>query len=172
MALTAAPMVAKKDPEKAKKKIDEAATASLERLFEESPDAKMLFDESFGWATFDGTETALMISSGSGRGVAVERASGERTYMRVASAGVGLGFGIQGTQTVFLFEDKETFDNFVESSWDADASASAAAGDEGLNTKASFVNGMVIFQMTEKGLIAQASVKGTKYWKDKTLNEL
>ena len=50
-------------------------------------------------------------------------------------------------------------------------SASAAAGDEGLNTKASFVNGMAVFQMTKKGLIAQASVKGTKYWKDEDLNE-
>ena len=64
-----------------------------------------------------------------------------------------------------------TFDEFVESGWDADGSASAAAGDEGLNAKASFVNGMAVFQMTKKGLIAQASVKGTKYWKDEDLNK-
>lgn len=170
LALTAAPMAAK-DPKKARKKIDKAAEKSLERLFEESPESEALFDKSFGYAAFDGREAALMISSGGGHGVAVERESSERTYMRVASAGVGVGIGIQATQTVFLFEDKATFDEFVESGWDADGSASAAAGDEGMNTKASFVNGMAIYQMTKKGLIAQASVKGTKYWKDGDLNE-
>ena len=156
---------------KVRKKIDAGSKAALERLFEESPEARSLFDEAVAYATFDGTEAALLISSGGGKGVAVDKASGKRVYMRVVSAGVGIGLGFQATQTVFLFEDKETFESFVETGWDADASGSAAAGQEGINAKSSFTDGMMLYQMTKKGLIAQASVKGTKYWKDEKLNK-
>jgi lipid-binding SYLF domain-containing protein len=157
--------------DKTRKKIDKGSIAALTRLNKESPEAKALYDQAYAYATFDGTEAALLISSGGGKGVAVEKASGKRTYMRVISAGVGIGFGFQATQTVFFFEDKETFDTFVEEGWDADASGSAAAGQEGMNAKSSFTNGMMAYQMTKKGLIAQASLKGTKYWKDEDLNE-
>jgi lipid-binding SYLF domain-containing protein len=156
---------------KTRKKIDKGSKAALTRLFEESPDATRVFEKAYAYATFDGTEAALLISSGGGKGVAIDKSTGKRTYMRVVSAGVGVGFGFQATQTVFLFEDKETFKSFVESGWDADASGSAAAGQEGMNAKSSFTNGMMVYQMTKKGLIAQASVKGTKYWKDEKLNE-
>ncbi len=37
--------------------------------------------------------------------------------------------------------------------------------------KASFVDGMAVYQFTKAGLIAQASVKGTKYWQADKLNE-
>jgi len=171
LLLVALPVVAK-SPKKVRKKIDKDSTEAIERLFEESPEAKGLYDEAYGYATFAGTEAALLISSGGGRGVAIAKPSGKRIYMRVASAGVGMGLGIQATQTVFLFEDKETFTNFVESGWDADASASAAAAQEGINAKSSFTDGMMVYQMTKKGLIAQASVKGTKYWQDEDLNEM
>ena len=33
-----------------------------------------------------------------------------------------------------------------------------------------FVNGLVIFQLTDAGLMASADVAGTKYWKDGNLN--
>ena len=91
--------------------------------------------------------------------------------MRMASGGVGLGFGLQKIRVVFLFETQKRFELFVNKGWDADASASAAAGTEGANVKASFVDGMAVYQFTKAGLIAQASVKGTKYWQADKLNE-
>jgi hypothetical protein len=32
------------------------------------------------------------------------------------------------------------------------------------------LNGITIYQLTESGLALQATVKGTKYWKDDALN--
>jgi len=170
LSVAALPAVAK-DLDEARQKIDAASAKALERLFKESPKAKELYGQSYGYATFGGAEIAILISSGGGSGVAVAKPTGERTYMKVVSAGVGIGFGAQSTQTVFLFEDKDTFTRFVHSGWDADASASAAAAQEGINAKSSFTNGMMVYQMTKKGLIAQASLKGTKYWKADALNE-
>jgi lipid-binding SYLF domain-containing protein len=165
---------AEKKEEKAEEnrsEIDAMAKQTLQELFEQNADAKDLYSDAYGHAAFAQTEAKLMLSTGSGRGVAHRKSGGEPIYMRMASAGVGVGLGVQRVRVVFLFETQQRFDQFVNKGWDADASASAAAGTEGANVKASFVDGMAIFQFTKAGLIAQASVKGTKYWKADKLNE-
>jgi lipid-binding SYLF domain-containing protein len=69
-----------------------------------------------------------------------------------------------------FFEDAEGFRNFVERGWQADASANAVAGTSGKRAAATFTNGLAVFQLTNKGLMAQADIAGTKYWKAKKLN--
>ena len=59
---------------------------------------------------------------------------------------------------------------FVDKGWQADASANAVAGTKGANHGASFSHGLAVFQLTNKGLMAQADISGTKYWKSKKLN--
>lgn len=151
--------------------IDEMAGQVLDRLFQEEPGARAAFDASAGYAVFDSLKFALLISGGGGVGVAVDRTSGERTYMKMATGGVGLGLGGQSYQIVFLFEDEPTFRRFVDKGWQADASASAAAGTSGENVSSSFRHGMMVFQFTNSGLMAQADVSGTKFWKAKKIND-
>ncbi len=88
----------------------------------------------------------------------------------MGTGGIGLGIGAQSFQVVFLFEKDETFANFIDGKWDAGAAASAAAGTDGANAATTFTNGIAIYQMTEKGLIANADISGTKYWVNKKLN--
>jgi lipid-binding SYLF domain-containing protein len=71
---------------------------------------------------------------------------------------------------IFLFQDSQTFDNFVNKGWQADAGATASAGTNAAEVKTGFVNGIAIYQMTEKGLMANADIAGTKYWKNDKLN--
>ena len=151
--------------------IDEAAEEALNALFEKKPEAKELFDKAYGWAVFTNVKIALGFSGGGGRGVAVEKATGKRTYMKMGTAGVGFGLGGQKYQVIFFFQTKEVFDRFVEKGWQADASAKAAAGTHGANAKTAFTNGIAIYQLTKKGLMANADIAGTKYWKDDKLND-
>ena len=151
-------------------KIDETAKEALDELLAKNAKAKMLFDHSYGWAVFDNLKLAFGFSGGGGNGVAVEKASGDRTYMKMGTAGVGFGLGANKYQVVFLFQDEGTFDNFVEKGWQADATASAVAGQAGAEAKTDFVNGLAIYQITDTGLMALADVAGTKYWKNKKLN--
>jgi lipid-binding SYLF domain-containing protein len=155
---------------KKRAKIDSMAKETLAALFEKSPKAKRLYDGSFGYAVFDNTKISLGITGGGGVGVAVDKGSGARTYMRMATGGLNLGLGGQKYQVVFLFQDKQTFLNFVDKGWEAGGSASAVAGTAGANAETSFVNGIALFQLTEAGLMLQADVSGTKYWKAKKLN--
>ncbi len=157
--------------EENRSEIDAMAKATLEELFEKNADSKENYDKAYGYAVFAETEAKLMLSTSNGRGVARKKDGGEPIYMRMASAGVGVGFGVQRVRVVFLFETQKRFDSFVTKGWDGDASASAAAGTAGANVKASFTDGMVTYQFTKAGLIAQAGLKGTKIWKPDKLNE-
>jgi len=152
-------------------KIDEVAKASLDEVLTGSTGAKELFDNSYGWAAFDNLKIAWGFSGGGGNGVAVNKKTGARTYMMVGTVGVGLGLGAQKYQVVFLFQDEQTFNNFVEKGWQADATAQATAGTAGVGGQTGFVNGVAIYQITDKGLMASADIAGTKYWKNKKLNK-
>jgi lipid-binding SYLF domain-containing protein len=150
--------------------LDETAEEALQTLFAEHPKAKDLYDKSFGWAVFDNLKLAFGFSGGGGNGVAKAKESGEKTYMKMGTAGVGFGLGVNKYQVVFLFQDSQTFDNFVNNGWQADAGATASAGTSAAEVKTNFVNGLAIYQMTEKGLMANADIAGTKYWKNDKLN--
>jgi len=151
-------------------KIDETAQEALKTLFASSPKAENLFEMSYGWAVFDNLKLAFGFSGGGGNGVATARVSGEKTYMKMGTAGIGLGLGVNKYQVVFLFQDSQTYDNFVNKGWQADAGATASAGKNAAEVKTDFSNGLAIYQITDKGLMALADVAGTKYWKNKKLN--
>ena len=151
-------------------KLDETAESALNALFAEKPKAKELYDSAYGWAVFDNLKLAFGISGGGGNGVASVKETNQKTYMKMGTAGVGLGLGANKYQVIFLFQDSQTYDNFVNKGWQADAGATASAGTSAAEVKTDFVNGMAIFQMTEKGLMANADIAGTKYWKNDKLN--
>jgi lipid-binding SYLF domain-containing protein len=153
-------------------KIDKHAKQSLDKLLKGSPQAKALHDIAWGYAVFDARKTSFAMAGGGGKGVAVAKASGERTYMKMASVGVNFGVGLKFYDLIFLFEDEKSFRGFVDNGWEAGAGANAVGGTEGANLAASFVNGMAIFEQSDKGLMLSADVSGTKYWQPKNLNEL
>ena len=152
-------------------KINEMADATLEQLWASSDKAENLFKDAYGYAVFDNLKLAFGISGGGGSGVAVNRITGEKTYMKMGTAGIGFGLGANKYQVVFLFQDETTFRNFVGNGWSADAGAQAVAGSEGAQGQTGFVNGIAIYQFTDKGLMLQADIAGTKYWKHDKLNK-
>jgi len=159
------------DQEAKRQKIQESSKATMERVAAENPKAKELYDRSYGWAAFDNTKVAFGFSGGGGNGVAFNKKTNKPTYMKMGTVGVGFGLGVQSYQVLFLFENETTFNNFVEKGWQADASAQAAAGKNAVSGQTGFVNGMAIYQITDKGLIASADVAGTKYSQNDKLNQ-
>lgn len=172
----AVPALAKEESRKTQKaqekrgKIDRTARETLDHLFRDSTSAKQLFDQAYGYAVFDNTKVSFGLTGGGGSGVAIEKGSGKRTYMRMGSGGVGLGLGAQVYQVVFLFQNRETMNKFVETGWQAEGSANAVAGKAGANAEATFTNGIALYQITGAGLMLQADIAGTKYWKADKLN--
>ena len=148
---------------------------TLERLYKEAPDTKEKIANSAGYGTFSNANVNLIFASaGGGYGVVVDNATGKRTYMKMALGGVGLGLGVKDYRVVMIFKDKSTLDKFVESGWDfgAHADAAAKAGETGgeVSGEGDIRSGIDVYSMTKSGLALQATLAGTKYWKDDKLN--
>ena len=176
LALPATSVVAEEDWQAMKQaskamKIDETADDALNDLFAKNPKAKELYERSYGWAAFNNLKLAFGFSGGGGNGVAEIRETGDKTYMKMGTVGIGIGLGINKYNVIFLFQDSQTFNNFVNKGWQADAGATAAAGKAAAEVKTDFTNGLAIYQITEKGLMANADIAGTKYWKNDKLNK-
>ena len=159
------------DKEAKRQKIMSQCKETMEQVAADNPKAKELYDKAYGWAAFDNTKVAFGFSGGGGNGVAVNKKTGEKTFMKMGTVGVGIGLGIQSYQVFFLFQDEKTFNSFVDKGWQADASAQAAAGKAAAGAQTGFQNGMALFMVTDKGIIASADVAGTKYWKNDKLNQ-
>jgi lipid-binding SYLF domain-containing protein len=173
-SLCIAPLAAKGvkrgTPAEKKARIDTMAQETLNDLVADSPGAQELLGKAVGYAVFDNLKLSLFISGGGGVGVAVNKNSGQRTYMKMGTAGLNIGLGGQKFQVVFLFQNMKTFNSFIDHGWQADANANAVAGTAGANKGTTFRNGMAVYQITQGGLMLQADVAGTKYWKSKKLN--
>lgn len=148
---------------------------TLERLYKESPETKAKLASAAGYGVFSNANVNLiLLAAGSGYGVVVDNATKDRTYMKMAEGGVGLGLGAKDYRLVMLYKTKEAMTKFVESGWGVGANADAAAKTSGGGAEASgegdISPDISIYSMTEAGLALQATVKGTKYWKDDSLN--
>lgn len=146
-----------------RQEIDSNAQGVLDDLLKQEG-VRALYDRAVGYAVFTVTKGGFIVSGGGGNGVAVDKASGQHTYMRMGTAGVGLGIGGQRYSLVMLFETKDRLDKFIAGGWDSRATAEAAAGKEGVAVQSSFFDGVAFYQITEKGLMAHADVSGTKFW--------
>jgi lipid-binding SYLF domain-containing protein len=156
--------------EQRRREIDATAQTTLDALFAAQPSARSLYDKAAGYAVFTATKAGFIVSGGGGTGVAVNKATGQRTYMRMGTGGIGLGIGAQRYNMVILFETEQQFERFRAGGWDSSATAEAAAGQEGIAVRSSFINGVAFYQLTDKGLMAHADVSGTRFWVVDDLN--
>lgn len=148
---------------------------ALTKLYEQNPRAQQEVQNAVGYAVFSNGSLAIVwISGGYGHGVAHDNRSGENTYMQMASAGVGLGLGAKDYNMVFIFNDAQAFENFKAKGLDLGGQVDAAAKVEekggAASGAANILPGVRIYQLTDTGLMAQAMVQGTKYWRDSDLN--
>jgi len=175
--LGAAHLVLAEEGTKAEKQaaIRKEAQATLTKLYDLHPGAKSAIENSAGYAEFDNFAMhLLLLSTGHGKGIAVDNRSKKETFMKMISAGTGLGIGAKDFRLVFVFETPQALDRFVNSGWDADANAEAIAK---TNSKGGTYEGAIsaspgvwVYQLTEKGLSLDATLAGTKYYKDDDLN--
>jgi len=155
--------------------VQDMETTTLKRLYREEPSAKEKIRKAAGYGVFANANVNLIfVSAGGGYGVAVDNATGQRTYMKMALGGVGFGLGAKDYRQVLIFKSKESLKTFVDSGWEfgGHADATAKAGESGgeVSGEGAIGSDIEVYAMTESGLALQATVAGTKYWKDKDLN--
>jgi len=146
----------------------------LSDLYKIKPDVKSQISSAPGYAVFSNVNINIIFASfGSGYGVVKNNKTGKHTFMKMGEVGVGLGIGAKDFRAVFVFHNANSMDRFVEHGWGFGAQADVAAksSDKGAAVGGeATIDNITIYQLTETGLALQATVKGTKYWKDDSLN--
>jgi lipid-binding SYLF domain-containing protein len=162
-------------PEERRADIQKMRGETLEKLYRVHPLAKGAIKDAVGYAVFSNVGINLLfVSAAGGSGVAHDNRSGKDIYMSMLSGGLGLGLGLKDFRGVFVFATDKALRQFVESGWEADmqADAAAKAGAKGgaFAGAITVAPGVELYQLTETGLALQATIQGTKYFKDKELN--
>ena len=155
--------------------IDQLSAKTLDKLYAKYPHARRVIENCYAWATLSNSGVkVLFIGSSHGRGVAVNNQTGERVYLRIKELSAGLGLGAKEYNLIFLLNTPDAWENFIVGKTRFGASAEASADDGysgGTIEGAEYVApGVWVFQMTTKGLALEATLKGTKIYKDKKLN--
>ncbi len=150
-------------------------TKTLKKLYEIHPDARAAIKRGVGYGVFSNIGTYLfLLSTASGWGIVQDHKTGKDTYMNMFSAGVGIGLGIKDFRGVFVFTSRGALEKFINEGWSAQGQADAAAkvGERGgaFAGAVEVAPGMKLYQITENGLAIQATIQGTKFWKDSELN--
>jgi len=162
-------------PEQKRSAIINMHDDTLSRLYLQRPTAREVIDKAAGYAVFSNVNALyLIVGGGGGSGVAVDRSSGHKTFMKMAQVDLGFGLGVQDIRVVFVFHSARAYMSFVNSGWEFSGQADAAAKGRDKGAAAtgeiSIDAEKTIYTMSEAGLMAKVNLAGTKYWKDDSLN--
>ena len=162
-ALAAAPTKADKK-EAERQELRTKTYQALKLLYEKKPKSKRAIEHAYGYAVFvDTSYTAGFIGGGHGRGRAVNNSNGTEVFMKMAQGKLGLGLGVRQTNTIFVFDTIDAFTSFITATDDVHG--------DSLEGSFQVAPGMWMYQMTTKGLAAELTATGTRFYVDNDLNK-
>ena len=143
-------------PDKKRDKTRKMADQTLQELYKAQPGAKAAIDKSAGYAVFDNMgANLLLVSTARGAGIAVNSQTKQETFMKMVSAGAGLGVGVKDYRVIFVFESDTALAKFLDSGWSGSAQTDAAAkaGEKGAAYSGAVeaAPGVWVYQITKNG---------------------
>jgi lipid-binding SYLF domain-containing protein len=121
------------------------------------------FDTAYGYVVFPNiTKGAVGVGGANGDGRVFEKGA----YVgdaRVTQVTIGAQLGGQAYSEVIFFESKDALDRFKDNRFEMTAGLSAVAAAEGASKDAKYTQGVAVFTLAKKGLMAEASVGGQKF---------
>jgi lipid-binding SYLF domain-containing protein len=141
-----------------------ASQSSLQQLYAAEPAARAEVESSTGYAVF----------SSNGPGTLHYNSDGKDLYMKMVSAGSGMGMGGEAFKIVLIFQDAKALDNFKDVGWDVSGQASSADDSPttgvGVSGASSVLPGTTVYKLTANGLQDNPSLKGVKFIMEEKLN--
>jgi lipid-binding SYLF domain-containing protein len=148
---------------------------AVAQLYQLEPGARSEIAAAPGYAVFEAVQTQILITSaGNAYGIVHDNQTSADTYMSAFSGGAGFGLGVKGFLAIVVFKDRAIMNEFIDKGWvfGASGTADAKSGDDGASASGTmtFDDRMKVYTFTDTGLMAGASLRGVKVWKDKKLN--
>jgi len=163
------------DVAKQQKQIRSMVQETLQRLYKAEPKTRAAIKHAYGYAVFSDLGVKILFGgTGNGKGIAVNNRTKHEVFMKMIEIQAGLGMGVDKFRVVFVFDNERAFDDFVNKGWEFGGQSTFAAknGDQGgaMAGAVAVSDGVWMYQLTDKGLAAEISATGTKYYKDDELN--
>jgi len=163
-------------PDQKREKSRKMAAQTLQDLYKLEPTAQAAVQKAAGYAVFNNMGTnLLLLSTARGAGIAINNQTKQETFMKMISAGAGLGVGVKDYRVIFVFATDKAFTQFLDSGWSGSAQTDAAAkaGEKGAaySEAVEIAPGVYVYQITKNGVALQLTLQGTKYYKDDDLNK-
>jgi len=148
----------------------------LANLYKLQPKAKEAIEKAVGYATFSNFGMKILIAGGgTGTGVVINKDSKKPIYMDMAEVQTGIGLGIKSFQNIFVFQTQAALNDFVNSGWTFGGQTTVSAkyenNGDAYQDAVTVSPGVLMYQLTDSGLAAEITGKGTKYYKDTDLNK-
>ena len=148
----------------------------LANLYKVQPKAKEAIEKAVGYATFSNFGMKILIAGGgTGTGVVINKDSKKPIYMDMAEVQAGIGLGIKSFQNIFVFQTQAALNDFVNSGWTFGGQTTVSAkyenNGDAYQDAVTVSPGVLMYQLTDSGLAAEITGKGTKYYKNTDLNK-
>ena len=164
-----------KSADQQRAEIQELQAKALDHLYDLTPNAHEVLDNCYGYATISATGSQLGLLGGAhGRGLAVNKETGEHLYMKMEAYQLGIGLGVNEYDLIFILGSKDAWDSFISGEFKVGGSAEASATDgysggtiEGADIVAKDI---WVYQVTTKGLAVGVAIKGMSIYPNRKLN--
>jgi lipid-binding SYLF domain-containing protein len=161
--------------EQKRAEVRKTVNETLDRLYKLQPASRDAIQKAAGYAVFSNFGMKILFTGGgSGKGIAVNNATKKETFMKMIEVQAGLGIGVKKFRLVWVFQTEGALNNFISSGWELGSQATAAAQYKGqgaaLAGAVAISKDVWLYQITDEGLAAELTAKGTKYYKDDELN--
>ena len=165
----------KSEKEQQQDSVRDMANKTLSDLYTKHPAAKSAIAKAAGYAVFsDFGFKAVFMGGGKDKGVAVNNANKQESFMELVELQPGLGLGANSFRIVLVFDNQGAFNQFLNSGWEFGANAIAMAKNKSeggaVESAAVFEEGVRMYQLNEEGLLVGVSLTGAKFYWNSQLN--
>jgi lipid-binding SYLF domain-containing protein len=149
--------------ETARANLQDQAATTLRRFERSDSSIARVLDHAPGCVVFPEVgKGGFIVGGGYGKGV-VYQAGAPVGYADMTEATLGWQAGGQSFSELIVFQDQDTLHKFKGGGWGLGAEASAVAIKPGAAAQAEFKHGVMVFTLTNAGLMAEAAVAGQKF---------
>ena len=173
--MTASTVAAKETPDQLRAKLDDMSQQVLSRMYQKYPSSEAAVENSYAYCTISASGIKWgFYGDDHGRGVAINKQTGERIYVKMKEVSLGVNFGAKEYDLLFVIINEESWKRFISGNIKFGSEASAQASDgvigETFSDAKIIANGVWVYQLDKKGLAVELSFKGARISPYRTLN--
>lgn len=136
---------------------------ALQTMLKKTPKLESFYNDSYGYAVFPKvTKAGIAFGGAFGKGIVYNEHQMVGTS-KLKQASIGFQFGGQQYSEVIFFENKRSFDLFINGKLKFDAQASAVVLKKGVSIDVAYQDHVAVFTQTKGGLMYEASIGGQHF---------